>query len=69
MESDAVSQPLDDDGRLDARAADPLGASTVSDCGAAIVISSDSAGRPQAEQNRAPSDKFAPQLGQATPGF
>ena len=69
MESDSVSQPLDDAGLLDARGADPAGASTVSDCGAAIVISSGAVDRPQAEQNRAPSERFAPQVGQATAGF
>lgn len=69
MESDEVSQPLDDVGLLGARPADPPGASTVSDCAAAIVIPSKSAGRPQVEQNRAPSDRFAPQLVQVTAGF
>ena len=69
MESEDVSQPLDDAGLLDARPADPPGASTVSDCGAAIVIPSTSAARPQVEQNRAPSGRFAPQWGQATAEF
>jgi hypothetical protein len=69
MESEDVSQPLDDAGLLDARPGDPPGASTVSDCGAAIVIPSKSAARPQVEQNRAPSGRSAPQLGQATAEF
>src|SRR5262245_32361571 len=69
MESDAVNQPLDDAGLFEARPADPPGASTVSDCGAAIVTPSRSAGRPHVEQNRAPSERFAPQVGQATAGF
>ena len=69
IESDVVSHPLDDDGPLDAaRAGAPPGASAVSACGAAIVISA-SAGRPQLEQNRAPSESFVPQVGQATAGF
>jgi hypothetical protein len=69
MESEAVSQPLDDAGLLSGRADDPAGARTVSDCGDAIVIPSRSVGRPQVEQNRAPSERFAPQVGQATAGF
>lgn len=64
-----MSQPLDDAGLLDARSGDPPGARTVSDWGAAMVIPSKSAGRPQVEQNREPSGRFAPQLGQATAEF
>src|SRR4029453_15943809 len=69
MESEEVSHPLDDAGLLDARPGDPPGASTVSDCGAAIVIPSKSDARPQVEQNRAPSGRFAPQVGQTTAEF
>jgi hypothetical protein len=69
MESEDVSHPLDDAGLLDARPGDPPGATKVSDCGAAIVIPSKSDARPQVEQNRAPSGRFAPQEGQTTAEF
>jgi hypothetical protein len=69
IESDVVSHPLDDEGPLEAgRAVDPAGASTVSACGEAIVISA-SVGRPHVEQNRASLGTLAPQVGQGTVGF
>jgi len=69
MESEDVSQPPDDAGLPNARPGDPPGASTVSDCGAAIVIPSRSAARPQVEQNRARPGRFVPQVGQTTAEF
>ena len=70
MESEDVSHPLDDADPPDgARAVDPAGASIVSACGAAIVNASESAERPHVEQNRAPSGRLAPHLGQATAEF